>query len=126
MTSRPALPTPRPLPRKREHAKRRLAISLASVNGTSMQATSSGLPPAKAIQNDKATLARRKPIQTNEASSVTRRDRVERIEALRVAIRELVVDISQETNAEAIAKACTTAKSALVRRSLWSTGDNRE
>ncbi|HDR9290132.1 TPA: hypothetical protein QDB46_005321 [Burkholderia multivorans] len=103
-----------------------MAISLASVNGTSMQATSSGLPPAKAIQNDKATLARRKPIQTNEASSVTRRDRVERIEALRVAIRELVVDISQETNAEAIAKACTTAKSALVRRSLWSTGDNRE
>ncbi|AJY22844.1 hypothetical protein CH72_2930 [Burkholderia ambifaria AMMD] len=59
MTPRPALSTPRPLPRKREHAKKRSAIALASVNGNSMQSNSGGLPPAKAIQNDEAPLTRR-------------------------------------------------------------------
>lgn len=60
MISRPALSTPRPLPRKREHTKKRPAISLASVNGTSMQPNSGGQTPAKkAIQKDEAPLARR-------------------------------------------------------------------
>lgn len=61
MISRPALSTPRPLPRKREHAEKRPAIALASVNGTSTQSDCSGLTPAKAIQKDEAPLARRKP-----------------------------------------------------------------
>jgi len=67
MTARPALSTPRPLPRKREHAGKRPAISLASVNDTSMQSNSSELTPAKTIQKDKAPLTRRKPIQMNDA-----------------------------------------------------------
>lgn len=54
MTPRPALSTPRPLPRKREHAKKRPAIALASVNGTSVQSNNDGLTPEKAIQKDKA------------------------------------------------------------------------
>ncbi|UVS96697.1 hypothetical protein EFP19_13685 [Burkholderia glumae] len=67
MTPLPALSTPRPLPRKREHAKSRAAIKLASVNGASMQSDCHGLTPAKAIQKDEAPLARRNPIQMNEA-----------------------------------------------------------
>lgn len=50
MTPRPALSTPRPLPRKREHAKKRPAIALAGVNGTSMQSDCNGLTPAKAFR----------------------------------------------------------------------------
>ncbi|KVK77987.1 hypothetical protein WS91_15300 [Burkholderia sp. MSMB1498] len=52
------------------------------------------------MQKNEATLARRKPIQTNDASAVTRRGRAERLEAVRIAIRELVVEISQAADVE--------------------------
>ncbi|WP_254615049.1 hypothetical protein [Burkholderia pyrrocinia] len=97
---RPALSTPRPLPRKREHAKKRPAIALASVNGTSMQPDCDGLTPAKAIQKDEAPLARRKPIQTNEALAETRQGRLTRLDALRVEIRALITEISHAADVE--------------------------
>ncbi|WP_198345485.1 hypothetical protein [Burkholderia ubonensis] len=100
MTSRPALSTPRPLPRKREHAKKRPAIALASVNGTSMQSDSSGLTPAKAIQKDEAPLARRKPIQKNEALVEIRQGRLARFDALRIQIRALITEISHAADVE--------------------------
>ena len=100
MTSRPALSTPRPLPRKREHAKKRPAISLASVNGTSMQSNNVGLTPAKAIQKDEAPLARRKPIQTNEALADARKGWLTRLDALRTEIRALVIEISHAADVE--------------------------
>lgn len=76
MTPRPALSTPRPLPRKRENAKSRAAIKLVSVNGTSMQSNCNGLTPAKTIQKDEARLVRRKPIQTNAALADTQEARI--------------------------------------------------
>lgn len=100
MTSRPALSTPRPLPRRREHAKKRPAIALASVTGASMQPNCNGLTPAKAIQKDKAPLARRNPIQTNEALADTRHGRLARLDALRTEIRELITDISHAADVE--------------------------
>ncbi|MBU9453476.1 hypothetical protein [Burkholderia multivorans] len=100
MTSRPAPSTPRPLPRKREHAKKHPAIALASVNGTSMRSDSSGLTPAKAIQKDEAPLARRKPIQTNEALAVARQGRLAQLEVLRIQIRSLTSEISHAVDVE--------------------------
>lgn len=100
MTSRPALSTPRPLPRKREHAKKRPAIALASVNGTSLQSDYSGLTPAKAIQKNEAPLARRNPIQTNDALADTRQGRLARLDALRIEIRVLVTEISHAADVE--------------------------
>lgn len=100
MISRPALSTPRPLPRKREHAKRRPAIGLTSVNGASMQLDSGGQPPAKAIQKDKAPLVRRKTIQTNEALADTRRGMLARLDGLRIEIRALITDISHAADVE--------------------------
>ncbi|HDR9796676.1 TPA: hypothetical protein QDC59_000209 [Burkholderia cenocepacia] len=100
MTLHPALSTPRPLPRKREHAKKRPAIALASVNGTSMQSDNDGLTPAKAIQKDEAPLARRKPIQTNEALADTRQGRLARFDALRIEIRALITEISHAADVE--------------------------
>ncbi|WP_244109876.1 hypothetical protein [Burkholderia ambifaria] len=100
MTLRPAPSTPRPLPRKREHAKKRPAIALASVNGTSMQPDSDGLTPAKAIQKNEAPLARRKPIQTNEALADSRQGRLARLDALRIEIRELITEISHAADVE--------------------------
>ena len=100
MTSRPALSTPRPLPRKREHAKKRPAIALASVNGTSMQSDNVGLTPAKAIQKDEAPLARRKPIQTNEALADSRQGRLAQLDALRIKIRSLISEISHAADVE--------------------------
>ncbi|WP_233634152.1 hypothetical protein [Burkholderia cepacia] len=94
MTPHPALSTPRPLPRKREHAKKRPAIALASGNGTSMQSDNDGLTPATAIQKDEAPLARRQPIQTNEALADTRQGRLARFDALRIEIRALITEIS--------------------------------
>ncbi|MBR8125097.1 hypothetical protein KDW39_18305 [Burkholderia multivorans] len=87
MTSRPAPSTPRPLPRKREHAKKRPAIALASGNGTSMRSDSSGLTPGKAIQ-------------TNEALADARQCRLARLDALRIEIRSLVVEISHAADVE--------------------------
>ncbi|WP_239695348.1 hypothetical protein [Burkholderia pseudomallei] len=100
MTPRPALSTPRPLPRKREHRKQRTAIALASVEGKAIATEQRGRAPAKAIQKDEATLARRKPIQVNDASAVARRGRAERIEALRATIRDLVIEISHAADVE--------------------------
>ncbi|WP_083417750.1 hypothetical protein [Burkholderia contaminans] len=100
MTSRPALSTPRPLPRKREHAKKRPAIALASVNGTSTQSNNVGLTPAKAIQKDEAPLARRKPIQTNEALADVRQGRLAQLDALRIKIRSLISEISHAADVE--------------------------
>ncbi|WP_230944081.1 hypothetical protein [Burkholderia diffusa] len=100
MISRPALSTPRPLPRKRKHAKKRPAIALASVNGTSMQSDCSGLTPATAIQKDEAPLTRRKPLQTNEALAHTSQGRLARLDALRIDIRALVAEISHAADIE--------------------------
>ncbi|UXU87012.1 hypothetical protein LXM88_17840 [Burkholderia sp. S-53] len=100
MMPRPALSTPRPLPRKRENAKSRAAIKLASVNGTSMQSECGGLTPAKAIQKDEAPLARRKPIQTNEALADARQGRFARLDALRIEIRTLITEISHAADVE--------------------------
>ncbi|KWD85103.1 hypothetical protein WL71_07405 [Burkholderia ubonensis] len=73
---------------------------MASVKGTSTQSNSSGLTPAKAIQKDEAPLARRKPIQMDEASADTRRGRLARIDALRIEIRSLVTEISHAADVE--------------------------
>ena len=100
MTSRPAPSTPRPLPRKREHAAKRPAITLASVNGTSMLSDNDGLTPAKAIQKNEAPLARRKPIQTNEALAGARQGRLARLDALRIEIRALITEISHAADVE--------------------------
>ncbi len=100
MTPRPALSTPRPLPRKREHAEKRPAIALASVNGTSTQSDCSGLTPAKAIQKDEAPLTRRKPIQTNEALAETRQGRLTRLDSLCIEISALIVEISHAADVE--------------------------
>ncbi|MGS0974730.1 hypothetical protein [Burkholderia glumae] len=100
MTPRPATSTPRPLPRKREHAKKRPAIALASVNGTSMQSDNDGLTPVKTIQKDEAPLARRKPVQMNEALADTRQGTLARLDALRIEIRALIVDISHAADVE--------------------------
>ncbi|WP_196786325.1 hypothetical protein [Burkholderia cepacia] len=66
MTPHPALSTPRPLPRKREHAEKHPAIALASVNGTSTQSDYDRLTPAKAIPKDKVPLTRRQPIKASD------------------------------------------------------------
>ncbi|WP_431819637.1 hypothetical protein [Burkholderia sp. F1] len=100
MTSRPALSTPRPLPRKREHTKQRPALALASVNGTSTQSNSSGLTPATTIQNNDAPLARRKAIQRNEALANARQGRLAQIDDLRIKIRSLITDISHAADVE--------------------------
>ncbi|WP_412023244.1 hypothetical protein [Burkholderia cepacia] len=100
LTPRPALSTPRPLPRKREHAKKRPALALASVDGTSMQSNSDGLTPATAIQKNDAPLTRRKAIQMNEALADARQGRLARLDALRTEIRSLVVDISHSADVE--------------------------
>ncbi|WP_244138765.1 MULTISPECIES: hypothetical protein [Burkholderia] len=100
MTPRPALSTPRPLPRKRENANSLAAIKLASVNGTSMQSNCDGLTPAKAIQKDEAPLARRKPIQTDDALADIRQGRLTRLNALRIEIRALITEISHAADVE--------------------------
>ncbi|WP_322038416.1 hypothetical protein [Burkholderia cenocepacia] len=100
MTPRPAPSTPRPLSRKREHGNGRTAIALASVDGKAVASGKRGRAPAKAIQKNEATLTRRKAIQMNDASAVARRGRAERLEAVRIAIRELIVEISHAADVE--------------------------
>jgi hypothetical protein len=93
MMVRPAISTPRPLPRKREHADKRPRLSLAGAvpaHASNDAVNSSGHAPAKAIQKDESPLARRKPIQTNEGQSDSRLTNLARIEAIRVEIRQLV------------------------------------
>ncbi|WP_334033750.1 hypothetical protein [Burkholderia cepacia] len=102
MTLRPAISTPRPLPRKRENAKKRPALALASVDGTPMQSNSSGLTPATSFQINDAPLARRKTIQINEALADARQGRLARLDALRTEIRSLVIDISHAADVEVL------------------------
>ncbi|AJY17502.1 hypothetical protein L0Z13_08485 [Burkholderia multivorans] len=87
MTARPALSTPRPLPRKREHAKKRTAIALASLNGTSLQSNNDGLTPETAIQK-------------NEALADTRQGNLARLDAIRIEIRALITEISHAADVE--------------------------
>ncbi|KVC68208.1 hypothetical protein WI73_17395 [Burkholderia ubonensis] len=65
-----------------------------------MQSNSGGLTPAKAIQKDEAPLARRKPIQTNEALADTRQGRLARLDALRIEIRALITEISHAADVD--------------------------
>ncbi|MCA8384341.1 hypothetical protein LGN11_01535 [Burkholderia multivorans] len=87
MTSRPALSTPLPLPRKREHAKKRTPIALASLNGTSLQSNNDGLTPETAIQK-------------NEALADTRQGKLARLDAIRIEIRALITEISHAADVE--------------------------
>jgi len=90
---RPASSTPRPLPRKREHAGTRSRHSRAGAvpaRTSSDDVNSSGLTPAKAIQKEEAPLSRRRPIQTNEGQSDSRPATLARIAALRLELRQLV------------------------------------
>ncbi|MBR8005607.1 hypothetical protein KDX06_08635 [Burkholderia vietnamiensis] len=73
---------------------------MASVNGTSTQSDNVGLTPATAIQKDEAPLARREPIQTNEALADTRQGRLARLDALRIEIRALITEISHSADVE--------------------------
>lgn len=97
MTVRPAISTPRPLPRQREAADKRPRLSLAGAvpaHASNDDVNSSGLAPAKAIQTNEAPLARRKAIQTKESESDSRLANRARIEAVRNEIRQLVDEIS--------------------------------
>ncbi|EIF32554.1 hypothetical protein BCh11DRAFT_00282 [Burkholderia sp. Ch1-1] len=92
MTVRPAISTPRPLPRKREASDKRPRLSLAGAvpaHASNDDVNSSGLAPAQAIQKDEAPLARRKPIQIDEGQSDSRLATLARIEVLRIEIRKL-------------------------------------
>ncbi|KVP17838.1 hypothetical protein BGV60_23115 [Burkholderia ubonensis] len=65
-----------------------------------MQSDGGGLTPAKAIQKDEAPLARRNPIQTNEALADTRQGRLAQLDALRIQIRALITEISHAADVE--------------------------
>ncbi|MBN3823848.1 hypothetical protein G3O00_09495 [Burkholderia sp. Ac-20384] len=65
-----------------------------------MQSNSGGLTPATTIQNNEAPLARRKPIQTNEALADARQGRLTRLDAIRTEIRTLVIEISHAADVE--------------------------
>lgn len=93
MTVRPAISTPRQLPRKRDAADKRPRLSLAGAvpaHASNDDVNSSGLAPAKAIQTNEAPLARRKTIQTKESESDTRLANLARFDAIRIEIRKLV------------------------------------
>ncbi|WP_236860868.1 hypothetical protein [Burkholderia sp. MSMB617WGS] len=98
MTPRPALSTPRPLPRKRERADKRPAITLASVNGNAVSKRMRGLAPAKALQKNETPHTRRKAIQRNEAPADARRGMHARLDALCIEIRALVSDVSHSAD----------------------------
>ncbi|MBJ9616274.1 hypothetical protein KTE49_11910 [Burkholderia multivorans] len=100
MILRPALSTPRPLPRKRENVMKRATMALASANDTSTRSDSSGPTPAEAIQKDEAPLARRTPIQTNKALMDTTQGRLARLDALRSEVRALITEISRAADVE--------------------------
>ncbi|WP_366919940.1 hypothetical protein [Burkholderia cepacia] len=65
-----------------------------------MQSDYSGLLSAKAIQKDEAPLARRKPIQMNEALAECHQGRLTRLDALRIEIRALITEISHAADVE--------------------------
>ncbi|WP_330996629.1 hypothetical protein [Burkholderia cepacia] len=98
--SHPALPTPRPLSRRREHGNRRTAIALASVDGKAVASNKRGRAPAKAIQKDEAPAARHKQILTNEALADIRQGRLARFDAIRIEIRALITEISHAADVE--------------------------
>ncbi|MFM0736787.1 hypothetical protein PQQ51_06035 [Paraburkholderia xenovorans] len=93
MTVRPAISTPRQLPRKREAADKRPRLSLAGAvpaHASNDDVDSSGLAPAKTIQTNEAPLARRKAIQKKGSESDARLANLARIDAIRTEIRKLV------------------------------------
>ncbi|AOL04161.1 hypothetical protein WI95_09675 [Burkholderia contaminans] len=65
-----------------------------------MQSNSGGLTPATTIQNDEAPLARRKPIQMNEALADARQGRLTRLDTIRTEIRTMVAEISHAADVE--------------------------
>jgi hypothetical protein len=86
----PAASTPLPLPREREPKTKRPRLALAASAELHIEGEGSGLAPAKAIQTNEATRARRNPIQLNEDQSDPRLVTLARIERVRIEIRELV------------------------------------
>ncbi|MDQ7981376.1 hypothetical protein QYH69_29520 [Paraburkholderia sp. SARCC-3016] len=101
MTHSPAPSTPRPLPRKREQAEKRPRLALAGnapARVSGVDSNDGGLTPA--IQTNEAPFARRKPVQTNEATSDSRRGHLERVDTLRAQIRLLVEQISLAADVE--------------------------
>ncbi|CAE6815139.1 hypothetical protein R69746_05801 [Paraburkholderia aspalathi] len=93
---RPAISTPRPLPRKRKAVDKHPRLSLAGAvpaHASNDDVNSNGLAPAKAIQTNAAPLARRKTIQTKEGQSDSRLVNFARLDALRIEIRQLVDNI---------------------------------
>jgi hypothetical protein len=90
---RPAISTPRPLPRKREPADKRPRLSLAGAapaHASNDDVNCGGLTPANAIQKDEAPLTRRKTIQMSEGQSDSRLATLARINAIRQEIHQLV------------------------------------
>ncbi|MFL9883090.1 hypothetical protein PQR66_08640 [Paraburkholderia agricolaris] len=103
MTVRPAISTPRQLPRKREAADKRPRLSLAGAvpaHASNDDVNSSGLAPAKAIQRNEAPLARRKAIQKKESESDSRLANLARISAIRIEIRKLVEAVAHGADIE--------------------------
>jgi hypothetical protein len=93
VTLAPATSTPLPLPRKREPESKRPKLALAvrpDLESNGVDINSSGLSPAKSIQKNEATRARRKPIQMNKGQSDPRLATLARINAVRDEIRKLV------------------------------------
>jgi hypothetical protein len=88
---RPAISTPRLLPRKREAAGKRPQLSIAgAIANHAANDNGCGLAPAATIQTNEAPLARRKTIQKKESESDSRLATLARIDALRIEIRKLV------------------------------------
>ncbi|MFM0407479.1 hypothetical protein [Paraburkholderia dipogonis] len=103
MTVHAPISTPRPLPRKRGAADKRLRLSVAGAvpaQASNDDVNSNGLTPAKAIQTNEAPLARRKAIQRKGSESVTRLANLARIDAIRIEIRKLVDEIALEADIE--------------------------
>ena len=98
---RPAISTPRPLPREREHAGKRGALGrLRAVPEHSPHPNGNGLTPANAIQKNHAPLTRRIAIQTNESESKNRLAVFARIDSLRIEIRKLAEDVALAADIE--------------------------
>jgi hypothetical protein len=109
MTVRPAISTPPPLPRKREHADKRPRLSLAGAvpaHALNDDVNCSGLSPAKAIQKDEAPLARRKPIQANEGQSDSRLATLARIDAIRLELHQLIESVARTVDIDLLDVLC--------------------
>lgn len=98
---RPAISTQRPLPREREHAKKRGALGkLRAVPAHSPNRNGNGLTPADAIQKNDTPLTRRTTIQTTEGESKNRLAMFARIDALRIEICKLAEDVALAADIE--------------------------